>query len=280
MEKLKMKKYIIYLSFSISIIFYTINLWSQSSETLKTNINLILANIKYIPSDSERIESGKNVQMMLDSLLRFPENFGDELKNIKYLGKIISPDKKLALITYNIPLTSGTHRFFGIIQMAPENKQCKTFLLHDISEQYTQRPVFEQFTPQKWYGALYYQIIPQKTADGKVYILLGSCLNNSLMTNKKIIESLWFDENGMPIFGKPVFDYGLKVQSRIIFEFNIQARMTIQYHNKLKMIIFDHLAPSSPIFTNNFEYYGPDASFDGLKYENGLWRYWPKVNPY
>ena len=47
--------------------------------------------------------------------------------------------------------------------------------------------------------------------------------------------------------------------------------MTIQYEEKAKRFVFDHLAPSKPIYQNQFEYYGPDFSYDALEYRKGKW---------
>jgi hypothetical protein len=39
----------------------------------------------------------------------------------------------------------------------------------------------------------------------------------------------------------------------------------------MNMIIFDHLSPSKPSYAGNYQYYGPDFSYDGLKFEQGIW---------
>jgi len=37
------------------------------------------------------------------------------------------------------------------------------------------------------------------------------------------------------------------------------------------MIVFDHLSPSRPEFKDMHQYYGPDFSYDGLRFESGQW---------
>ena len=39
------------------------------------------------------------------------------------------------------------------------------------------------------------------------------------------------------------------------------------------MITYDHLEPLHPIYRNNFEFYGPDGSIDGLEFKEGTWVY-------
>ncbi|MCX7986007.1 MAG: hypothetical protein N2662_03615 [Bacteroidales bacterium] len=254
------------------------NTYSQSPNFIQ-QIDELQAQIRYLSNDSDRIVLGQKICQLLSEWLKNETTF-NETSRPKHVGRVNSPDKRFNVFTFNIPLIDGTHRFAGIIQMRPKDGLCKIYILNDISKQYESRPVFEQFLPERWYGSLYYEIIPRKVEDKKIYVLLGSCLNNSLFTNKKIIETLWFDENENPIFGFPLFDYGLKVQSRVIFEYTIMAQMSIHYNKKLDMIIFDHLAPSSPLYTNNYKFYGPDASYDGFKFKDGLWRFWPNINPY
>ena len=98
------------------------------------------------------------------------------------------------------------------------------------------------------------------------------------MLFRSVVESLYFDKTGNPIFGEPIFNFNNRTQSRIIFEYGINVIMSLRFDEQLKMIIFDHLAPSSALYTNNFKFYGPDFTFDGLKFDDGVWQYFPNVN--
>lgn len=270
-----MYKYFLWLSICIG----NFSLHAQNRVNLEL-INQKLVSVRHLMNDSERIKVGNEVIEYLTIALEHPQTF-DQPFNIQgaRIGKIQSPDKRFNIITFNIPLTDATHKFHGIIQMHPDKKICKLYVLKDSSKIFSDRPVFDVFTADCWLGALYYEIILNKVSGNKVYTLLGSCLNNTLFTNKKIIDVLWFDEEGKPYFGMPIFDYGLKNQNRIIFEYAIIAQMSIHYNEKLRMIIFDHLSPPSSLYIHNYRYYGPDASYDGLKFEKNMWRYWPKINP-
>ena len=39
------------------------------------------------------------------------------------------------------------------------------------------------------------------------------------------------------------------------------------------MIVFDHLSPRSDSQKGQFQYYGPDMSFDAFVFEKGKWTY-------
>jgi hypothetical protein len=78
----------------------------------------------------------------------------------------------------------------------------------------------------------------------------------------------------MPVFGMPVFD-GMKDRPgarRIIFEYSRQASMLLDYQTADKTIIFDHLAPRDENVRGQYEFYGPDFSYDGLRLVSGRWR--------
>jgi hypothetical protein len=117
---------------------------------------------------------------------------------------------------------------------------------------------------------LVYDIIPVKAGSQTLYTLLCFA-NEDLFISKKAVDILSFDETGKAWFGKPVFRIHGKVQSRIIFRYTSKARMSLVWNASRKMIIFDHLSPSRPIYTGNYNYYGPDLSFDALRFENGFW---------
>ncbi|MFO8020837.1 MAG: hypothetical protein R6U65_00110, partial [Perlabentimonas sp.] len=45
-----------------------------------------------------------------------------------------------------------------------------------------------------------------------------------------------------------------------------------------EMIVFNHLTPLQPNFTGNFQYYVPDLSFDGFRFEENQWVYTPDID--
>ncbi|MFW5886668.1 MAG: hypothetical protein ACOCUL_02820, partial [Bacteroidota bacterium] len=144
-----------------------------------------------------------------------------------------------------------------------------TFELNDNSENIS-NPEFETLSNQNWYGALYYQIIVNKHWLNEYYTLLGSDLND-LHSKKKLVEILQFGQNDQPVFGNPVFKNREKAVTRIIFEYSAQANMVLTYDKDREMIIYDHLSPFRPSLKGKYQFYGPDFSYDGLKFENGIW---------
>ena len=87
-------------------------------------------------------------------------------------------------------------------------------------------------------------------------------------SNIKLLEVLELNRKGEPSFGGN-FIVEDKKKQRIIFEYSEKISMSLKYDDRLDMIVFDHLSPFEPIFRNNFRFYGPDGSYDGLRFEKG-----------
>ena len=58
---------------------------------------------------------------------------------------------------------------------------------------------------------------------------------------------------------------------RLVFEYSAELSSSIRYNAQLKMIVFDHLAPLHPLYHGNYQFYGPDGSYDGLRFIEGIW---------
>jgi hypothetical protein len=122
---------------------------------------------------------------------------------------------------------------------------------------------------EEWYGKLYYSIVTKKEKRKTFYTLLGLDFNNS-RSNIKSVEVISIHRN-RPRFEQGMFLNGSERVDRVVLEYSKQVAITVRYDAALNMITFDHLVPLHPIYQNNFEFYGPDGSFDGLKFEEGTW---------
>jgi hypothetical protein len=47
--------------------------------------------------------------------------------------------------------------------------------------------------------------------------------------------------------------------------------MALNFDEKEKMIVMDHLAPEDSRFVGQYQFYGPDFSYDALKFKKGAW---------
>ena len=209
-------------------------------------------------------------------LLKLEDSFLFEFDSLNNIGVINAPDNKIRIITWNLPYNDGTHKYFGFIQFKKSKKTVTTYELNDNSNKIN-TPEFAILNHKNWYGALYYKIIVNKYKGNTYYTLLGADLND-ILTKKKLIEILYFNRNDMPVFGKAVFKNRKLPVSRVIFEFNSQTNMVLTYDEEKQMIVYDHLSPSRPSLEGQYEFYGSDFSYDGLRFERGIWNTYLEID--
>ena len=204
--------------------------------------------------------------------LAAPGSFDYPFDSLKNIGSVYSGDKALRIFTWNIPVGLNDHLYFGIAMYHSGTK--KDYVVVKLNN-----PVGINQLKKigKWPGALYYEIIQTKHAGQKYYTLLGFSFNNTL-SNKKVIDVLSIDEFDELYFCKDLFYYEKKRSDRIEFIYNEKATMSLRFDGEKKMIIFDHLSPSKPSLTGKYEFYGPDFTYDGLKFEKGIWQHYPNID--
>jgi hypothetical protein len=159
--------------------------------------------------------------------------------------------------------------YFGAIQMN-NSDSLELYGLYDSSE-YNRDIIYGQFDNRHWMGALIYQV-HHYTHKRKDYYITFGWDGQDAKTTRKIIDVLWFDEEGKPNFGEEIFDFDGDLQSRIIFDFNDRAAMTMRYDKNEQAILFANLVPINPMMVGIYENYVPDGTYDFLKLEKGIWR--------
>jgi len=218
----------------------------------------------------------EEISALFKRVLENDSSFEYPFRSLKHVGILYSPDLKFRIIQWNLPYRDGTHKYFGFIQYQKSKRKTILTELHDKSDK-IDKPEFKKLTNENWYGTLYYKIIHNTYKGDEYYTLLGSDLNN-LFTKKKIVEILTFDKKGNPEFGALVFKNRNQAVTRVIFEYSVQANMVLTYDKDKEMIIYDHLSPSRPSLVGRFEFYGPDFSYDGMKFERGVWNNYPDLD--
>ena len=195
----------------------------------------------------------------------------DSLK--KDINLRTSPDKKFRIITWNIPKEDGTYIYFGFLQtMHPKVKNYVVYELTDKSAM-VKNPETYISDNTKWFGMLYYTIIPC----GDYYTLLGWDGNDKL-TARKFIDVLSFKKDGSPLFGKDVFKMPKKFPKRVMLEYNAQLTITLQYNEAVNAIVFDNLIPKESYLEGQYQFYGPDFSYDTFILKHGKWDFEENVD--
>lgn len=223
-------------------------------------------------SPPEKLKAEYAFRDSLSIILKNPQSVNYTFPNLKFVGRIASDDKNLNVFTWNIPQPGGFNNYYCILQYLP--KKSKEIYVYVLKE----NPAILNKNQQargdikNWPGGLYYEVITQKYKGQTYYTLLGFHFNN-ILSNFKTIEVLTFNDQNIPFFPQGKFLYMGKSLNRIVFEFNERVQMTLKYNKAMKMIVFDHLSPSRPSLEGQYQFYGPDFSYDGLIFEDGIWKY-------
>lgn len=209
----------------------------------------------------------------LEDFLYLKNSFETPLDSVPFIGDLYSPDGTFRIVNWNIPVDNGFYQYFAFIQTYDKkSNKTEVFQLQDKSDKYD-RPEHKSMNAENWFGALYYQIIPYEVDKKQEYALLGWDGANPML-NIKLIEVLYFDRRGAPRFGATRFKLDRRLQRRVLFKYAEDASMSLRFHEKKKMIIFDHLVPMKEGMDGIFEFYGPDFTYDGFELKrNGEWEF-------
>ena len=212
--------------------------------------------------DSIQVEMTKALSMQ--GSMDFPWNRLDRI------GVITSEDGRMRVFTWHVLDDIDHYRYFGFIQVGMKKGRTKLYELKDNGK--PQRGIMKlDQTTEDWYGKLYYQVLTNRHKRKTYYTLLGMDFNNSHSTIKSV-EVMAIQRND-PHFVRSFFFNGRDFVDRLVLEYANQVAISVRYDPGTGMITFDHLVPFHPIYKNNFEFYGPDGSIDGLEFSEGSWNY-------
>ncbi len=226
--------------------------------------------------EQERFAACRALIQTLVRTLKVENSFQYQFDRLKSVSILAPPDSSFRIFTWQLFVNDSTYRYYGAIQM--NSRALKLFPLIDRSEDMDERPVFEQMPPEKWYGALYYNLRQFDTKEGPKYLLFGYDAY-AFFEKRKLIDVLSFDAAGKPVFGAAVFDKPkMKVpEMRLLFEYPSEASIRVNWDELYQMVIFDHLIPWPSAYGRGMVAV-PDGSYDALRLEpNGRWKFIDKV---
>lgn len=227
-------------------------------------------------NDESKLKVNDEFKSLLKEALSIKGSFDFPFKNIRAISILTSNDK-IKIYNWTLPYNDGTYQYFAFVQLKLENEQYKLVELIDKSSEIT-KPETQTLTDKTWFGALYYEIIYDKKLGTDTYTLIGWDGDYNL-TNKKIIEVMTINKSGAIKFGSSLFKIEKKSQKRVLFTYSETAVMSLKYHPKENMIIFDYLVPPNSSLNGVFEYYGPSLdSFDAFILEKKSWKFQKNID--
>lgn len=253
-----------------------------------------------------KVSTAQSLQLAEDSLVRLSAHFlqpeySEEQKTAELnrfesllyatLLHAESVEYPFSQLTQVSKLQPGSHRFriftwftvhpmgykaHGMVQIVDaKRKNIRVITLREPVEP-VKSVSYKTLDASHWMGMVYYDLIAVNKGKNSYFILLGFHGNDGL-THKKSIDVMTVSANGTVKFGAPVFTQEQRTASRVIFEYRANAKMSLRYNEKNKMIVFDHLSPENPSLKGQYQFYVPDFSYDAFKLEKGKWVYVPDV---
>ncbi len=257
-----------------------INLCAQIDTAYFQKEELLLIELNKKIAQSTGSDKKANEQLFLNDFKKVLEHEGSEeflFDSLNFVGRVPTKDNKVIVFSWNIPQQGGFNNYYCIIQYY--SKKDKSYKVQNLKEKIgflSQSPQMLA-TVDFWPGALYYEIIPNKYKGDMYYTLLGFDFNN-LISNRKVIEMIKIDDDNIE-FTTDKFQYDNQLQTRIIFEYAERAQMVLKYNPDKEMIFYDHLSPYKPSLEGKYQFYGPDFSYDGFIFVDGIWQHQNDINP-
>ena len=245
------------------------SVYIDSIRNIEYHLEGLSYNIINANNQTERITSCYYFIQTLKKALQVPHSFDYEFSSLKTISVVKPDNNKFRIFSWNLLLDSNKYMYFGAIQMNNEDSLI-LFGLYDSSD-YNKDVHYGTFDNHHWMGALIYQIHHYRYKKQDYYITFGWD-GQDPKTNRKIIDVLWFDEEGRPNFGKEIFEFEGDRRARIIFDFSDQTAMLCRYDHNEKAIVFANLVPINPLLKGQYENYVPDGTYDYLKLEKGVWK--------
>ncbi|MFO7790700.1 MAG: hypothetical protein R6V32_09020 [Bacteroidales bacterium] len=240
-------------------------------------INQHMKDASEYTDDTASIEANNHATELLREIFDEPDAYSYNYDSLEHITILESENGKLRIFTWNLLYDNLTHDFFGFIQYMNDDKEYDYYELKDKSiPDPEESGNYDE--PEKWYGAIYYELIEKQHRNNTIYTLLGWKGQDALV-QQKVIETLKFNWRDIPEFGGRRFRVVREKMDRFIFRYSIKTQMILRWNEKNDIIVCDHLSPGNPKRKGKYEYYGPDFSYDAFEFKKGKWFYKSNIDP-
>ncbi len=205
--------------------------------------------------------------------LKIENSFNYPFDRLSTISILYPPDSTFRVFTWQLYVDVDEYRYYGAIQM--NTPELKLYPLIDRSFE-VESEDYDLLTPDKWYGALYYNIRQFDSEEGRRYLLFGYDAY-SFFDKRKLIDVLSFEQDKI-VFGAPVFveedeeTESQTVRNRIVKEYSSESSFRMNYDESWGLIIFDHLTVMDGSYGQG-PVLVPDGTYEGYQLKDGKW-YW------
>jgi hypothetical protein len=268
---------------ALFLLFIRINSFAQKGsddylksiqDSLKPLSKVILDTRK---AEEERLSANTSFTKILKRCLEKEGSQNFIFDSLNSIARLEPEDKSFVIFNWELPHSDGTFSYCAFV--LHKSIKIKSYQLTELIDASAniKRPETASLKANNWYGAHYYKIITVKRKGITYYCLLGADWNDRL-SKKKLMEVLSFEKDGSLKFGAPIINYNKNTIYRLIFEYSSNVSMSLNYDEKSKRIIFDHLSPIKEELKGQYQFYAPDLSYDALKFKKGKWQHLENID--
>ena len=256
----------------------------------------LLEKIVGAPTDNERYNANEQFVQLMYEALSYEDAFYWKWNFGTSVSVLTSTDRQFRIITWPVVRDNGEYECFGFVQSYnPKSEQYDVYILNDKSDELVSlnEVVLE---PDNWLGSVYQELVETKYEGKPYYTLIGWTGVNAL-TQRKVIEPICFrGTTSKPQFGQPLFRREKNLR-RVVLEYSSQAMVNVHYdeqvvrtyenkkikkkgrtinmqvpkEEKMKMILFDEIAPMLPGMEGLPQYNVPTGVEMAYVFNNGRW---------
>jgi len=258
-------KYLLFFLFLFSSLFASSQFLNEEKKINNLGEKLLSNKI----DELNKWETLNTFNQTLFSLLHNNNTDNYKFDSLNTILILVSKDKLLRIFSYNFCLTNKPCIPYAFLQYRKKKKKkFNTSLI--VPSSFNKLNEEDLYNRDYWYGAIYYELIQKKHKRKKYYTLLGyDESQKEIGIKRKIIDVITLNENDSIQFGYPIFNIGKQTKNRMVFQYSSDLGMSLSYERN--KIIFDHLSPKNPSMEGIYKFYGPDFSYDALKFSKGKW---------
>lgn len=250
----------------------------QNLPALEDSLSVQMKALATAKADAERQPCSDNMRRLFTEAMAMPDVFTYPFQKLDRMTRKTSADGKVRLLNWNQPTDDGKSRYYCFVlwKMGKDSTLQWMELTQNMRE--TDKLDAKILTPDKWFGALYYDIIPlhPKKKKNDTYVLLGWEGKDDL-TTRKVIDAIVFTGSKLKL-GAPIFKSEEATRKRIIFEYSNEVSMSLKYYPNKGCIVFDHLSPKSAAGKGIYADYGPDGTYDMYMFNKDKFEYMENID--
>ncbi len=256
---------------------FVFTLWARAQNTAN-ELAALGRSILEEPAYVDRLAANEQFTEKLMAYVASSQGYNDELSEVTNMMRLQIPDA-FTIYSWMMPDSAFKYEHLGLV-VGISKKGERVITLLQNARKTIEEPQYQLLSATHWFGAVYYQVVPKKKKrrkkQKKVFTLLGYAPDDQI--NQKIVEVITIDKKGKPTFGAKIFkldefmDLRLRQPAtRLVLQYNGDYSASVKWNEEEKMIIMDHLSPADDRLKGVYQTYGPDMSYDGLRWEKGWW---------